>query len=117
MEEFSYKIYTEEENRIYYEAMNRIMEGLRSGLSFNESCSAVSIDNGELRQYIEDDALKIVIAEMHFVQGTSLEEIGNTLQLSAEIINKAHEEMMQDIEITSSEIFRLENPDKPIGNA
>jgi len=117
MEDFTYKEYTEEENNIYNEAMKSIMDGLWNGMNFREACSSVCPDNQALKGYIEDDALKIMIAEMHFIKGLSLQNVADTLQLSMDIINKAHAEMMEDVEITSTEIYRLKNPDRPIGNA
>jgi hypothetical protein len=117
MEEFSYKEYTEEESRIYHEAMNKIMEGLKSGLSFDESCSCAEVSDKQLRLFIQDDALKIVIADMHYTKGISLERIAEELKVEVDTLSRADAEMLQDIEITSSEIYRAQNPGNPTGTA
>ena len=40
MENFTYKEYTEEESKVYNEAMDSIMEGLQSGLNFTDACGS-----------------------------------------------------------------------------
>lgn len=117
MDDFRYKEYTEEENKIYNEAIDKIMKGLRNGLNFNEACSTAYIEDKELKGFIEDDALKIVIAEMHYVKDLSLQNIADTLEVSIDTINKANAEMLEDVEIMSTEIYKMNNPDSPIGNA
>jgi hypothetical protein len=116
MEDFKYKQYTDEENKIYNEAMAKIMEGLRNGLSFNEACSIVNVQDKDLRGFIEDDALKIMIAEMHYTKGLSLPEVAATLRVSIETTNKANLEMLEDVGITAIDVYRLNSPDSPIGN-
>jgi hypothetical protein len=117
MEDFKYKDYSDEENKIYNEAMAEIMEGLRNGLSFNEACSIVNVQDKDLRGFIEDDALKIIIAEMHYAKGLSLPEVADILKISTETTNKANLEMLEDIEITAIDAYRLNNPDTQTGNA
>jgi hypothetical protein len=117
MEDFKYKQYTNDENKTYNEAMAKIMEGLRNGLSFNEACSIANIGNKDLRDFIEDDALKIMIAEMHYTKGISLPEVADILKISTETANKANLEMLEDVGITAIDIYRLNNPDIQTGNA
>ena len=117
MDDFRYKEYTEEESVIYNEAMDRIMEALKDGRKFDEACSAVHIESDELRSYIEDDAMKIIIADMHYVKGCSMQEVADALHVSLETVNRASAEMMQDVGITAIEAYKMNNPDSPVGNA
>lgn len=117
MEEFRYKEYTEEESRIYHEAMQKIMEGLTKRLPFDEACSVVKIDDEQLSEFIKDDALKMVIADMHYNKGISLEQVAEDLKVQVDILSRANAEMLQDIEITSMEIYRAHNPGTPAGSA
>jgi hypothetical protein len=117
MEEFLYKEYTEEESRIYHESMQKIMEGLRSGLPFSEACSAAAVPDEKLRSFIEDDALKILIADMHYTKCVPLEQIAQELDIQLAMLTKANAEMLQDIEISSTEIYRSQNPGTPTGTA
>jgi hypothetical protein len=116
-EDFRYKEYSEQESRIYNEAMTKIMEALRLGQGFPQACKAVHIEDEELREYIEDDALKIAIAEMHFVKEFSIEEAAGMLEVPPDLIAKAIAEMMEDMEIMTSEIRRMNNPEYLSGNA
>lgn len=117
MEEFRYKEYTEEESRIYHETMKKIMESLQSGLSFDDACSAADIIDDQLRFFIQDDALKIVIADMHYTKGIPLEQIAEELHVQIDLLSRANAEMLQDIEISSMEMYRVQNPGTPTGNA
>lgn len=117
MEDFTYKEYTAEETRIYNEALPKIIAGIKSGLKFHDACETLNIADKKLKEFIMDDALKIIIAELHYTQGYSLQEVADTLSVPAETIQKANGEMLEDIEITSGEVYKLANPDASIGNA
>jgi hypothetical protein len=117
MEEFRYKEYTEEESRIYHGAMQKIMEGLTRGLPFVEACSVVEVADEQLKRFIEDDALKIVIADMHYNRGLSLEKVAEDLKVQVDILWRANAEMLEDIEMTSVEMYRSHNPGNPAGTA
>ncbi|MEW6066900.1 MAG: hypothetical protein AB1610_01180 [Nitrospirota bacterium] len=114
MENVTYKEYSEEENRIYNEAITKILEGLKNGLNFSDACNMADVKEKGLKGFIEDDVLKIVIAEMHYVQGSSLKEIADKLSISVGDLNKANSEMLEDISMMTTNIF---NPNIQIGNA
>ena len=117
MDDIRYKEYTEEENVIYNEAMDGIMKALKNGMKFDEACSAVHIEDEELRGYIEDDAIKIVIADMHYMKGCSLQEVADALEVSLEKVKRANAEMVQDVGTTAIEAYKMSNPDSPVGSA
>jgi hypothetical protein len=117
MGDFTYKEYTKEETAIYHEAMDTIMKGLEQGLGFYESCSGISIKDEELKGFILDDALKIMIADMHYNKGLSLAHVADALQVSIDTINKANAEMLEDIEISAIAEFKMDNPQGLSGTA
>lgn len=117
MEDFTYKEYTEEENEIYNKAMDEIMAAWKNGRKFNEACNAINIEDKELKSYIEDDALKILIADMHYVKGLPLQEIAGTLEVPIDTINRANSEMLEDIEIMTTGMYKMDDPDTLMGNA
>jgi len=117
MDDIIYKEYTEEETRIYNEAMVKIRAGLNNGLSLKEACSAVDVADAELKKLISDDVLKIMIAEMHFGKGLTLEEVAKALKVSLKAINAAIMEMLEDAGIAAAEEYSKNNPDGPVGNA
>lgn len=116
MTDFKYKEYSEDEDKVYNEAMTKIREGLKNGLNFNEACSVINIDEG-LKKFIVDDALKVMIAEMHYAKGMPLRQVADTLKVSIKDVDIANMEMLEDVGITAAEIYRMGNPGSPIGNA
>lgn len=117
MEDLKYKEYTEEENLIYDEAISKIKEGLKNGLNFNEACSVVNIEDAELKRFIVDDALKIMIAEMHYAKGMTLKQVADTLRLPVKAVDSANNEMLEDVGISAAEYYKAVNPNNPTGNA
>jgi hypothetical protein len=116
-EDFKYKEYTTEEDKIHNDAITKIREGLKNGLNFNEACSVVELEDAELKKFIIDDALKIMIAELHYSKGMPLPQVANTLRVPMKDINIANMEMLEDVGITAAELYKKSNPDNPFGNA
>lgn len=117
MGDLQYKEYSKDETRIYNEALARIKSGLDNGLSFNEACSMVDIENEELKNFIIDDALKVMIAELHYGKGLSLQQVADRLKVSLKKISAANAEMLEDVGITAAEVYKKSNPGSPMGNA
>lgn len=117
MADFKYKEYTPEESKIYDESMIKIRTGMKNGLSFSEVCSALTIQDPELRRFIEDDALKVMIAEMHYEKGVPLPDVADALKIPLKKIIAANIEMLEDVGTTAAALYRENNPDGPIGNA
>lgn len=117
MSDFKYKQYSEEEDEIYNAAMEKIRESMGNGLSFSEACSTIDVKDAELRDFIIDDALKIKIAELHFQQGLSLPKVAETLKVPLARIQTAYREMLEDVGNTAADMYLMNNPDGPVGNA
>jgi len=117
MADFKYKDYTPEEGLIYDSAMIKIRKGMENGLSFSEAFSMVDVQDPEMKHFIEDDALKVLIAEKHFEKGIPLPQVADTLKVSLKRLNIAVNEMLEDIGTTAAGIYRQNNPDGPIGHA
>ena len=117
MDNFTYKEYSEEETRIYYEAMDKIMAALANGSKFEEACNAAVIEDEQLKAFIADDALKISIADLVYKKGLSLEQVAETLQVSIDKVGKARAEMLEDVEISVSEAYKMSKTSGPVGHA
>jgi hypothetical protein len=117
MENFRYKEYTEEETTIYHDAMDKIMDGLHNGMNFHDACGAADVADEELKRFIVDDALKIMIADMHYKKGMAFEDLAGVLKVPIDTITRAHAEMLEDISISTSEGFKSANPDAQFGTA
>jgi len=117
MSDVQYKEYSPEEDRIYTEAIAKIREGMKNGLSFDKACDSISVENEELKSFILDDALKIMIAELHYGKGMSLEDVGKMLNVTMARLSKASLEMLEDAGISAAKKYREEAPTGPSGNA
>jgi predicted nuclease of restriction endonuclease-like RecB superfamily len=117
MEKFKYKEYTDEETVIYDNAMKKIIEAYQNGLSYKEACSVVNIEDSELRRFIFEDALKVMIADLHFSKGITLPDVADRLKVSMRSIIIAYNEMIEDVGISAAEEYRMNNSEGPVGNA
>lgn len=111
MREIKYKQYNAEEKVIYYDAMEKILTSLRAGGTFDESCRNVDISDETLKGLIHDDAIKVMIAELHYRDGLSLLQVAERLNVPVMKISYTSLEMLQDVSISSSEAFKKDNPD------
>ncbi len=105
MPEFSFKEFTPEESRVYDEAVNKFREAISAGKTLKQAYESYSIADQELRSLIQADFLKILIAERHFGQRLSLEEIAKALDVSLDIIRETHARMLQEVGVTAAGQF------------
>lgn len=97
MADFKFKQYTEQESTIYDEAISKIRSALANGLTFNEACSSVNIENHDLKGFIISDALKIMIADLHYGKGKTLVEVADILNVPFKTILHANQEMLEEV--------------------
>ncbi|MCX8070491.1 MAG: hypothetical protein N2738_08310 [Thermodesulfovibrionales bacterium] len=112
-----YKDYSEQENKIYLETMEKVREILNNGKSLEEAFISFTDIDEELKALIYDDALKIVIAERHFSKGITIEEIAESLKVPVVDIYRAISEMLEDVGHTSAEYYKQVSSQKNVGNA
>lgn len=117
MDNYIYKEYSEDESKIYNSAISKILHDLSNGIKFKDACDSVIIEDEELKEYIIDDVIKIVIAELHYINKISLYKIADFLELPIETIIKANNEMIEDLGNSSIDFYKINYPDTPIGNA
>ncbi|MCX8026326.1 MAG: hypothetical protein N3A62_00525 [Thermodesulfovibrionales bacterium] len=117
MSEIKYKQYDEEETRIYEENLDKVRRYMNEGMTFNEAADIINVEDKELKDFILDDALKIFIAERHFVLGMPLTEMSQILNLDLTIIQKAVFEMLEDVGHTSQEYQMMIHGHGTFGNA
>ncbi len=98
-----------EANAKYEESVMRICNGVKqASLSFEKAVQLVDIDNEDMKAAVVDDALKVLIAEMHFNAGKSLNELAKMLKLPLAQLEKARREMLQDVEQAAIEKYKEE---------
>lgn len=112
--DFIYKEYSEEESKIYEKAIGEILGNIKNGMNFQQAIDSVEVQDNELKALIEDDALKILIAELCYVSKIPFEELAKMLELPIDRVRNANFEMLEDIEMTLNNTF---NKNKRAGNA
>lgn len=104
--DFVLRNYSDEESKIYDSAMKEIMQNIKNGMSFREAVDNVFVEDEMLKGLIEDDALKILIAELCYVSKIPFEELADMLKLPLDTIRKANLEMLEDVQATLNQTFR-----------
>lgn len=112
--DFVYREYSDEESLIYEKAMNEILGHIKNGMTFKNAIDTVEVSDSDLKAMIEDDALKVLIAELCYVSKIPFEELAKMLDVPLERIREANFEMLEDIEITLNNTF---NKNERFGNA
>ncbi|MBF0541829.1 MAG: hypothetical protein HQK91_10320 [Nitrospirae bacterium] len=101
MEQFDYKKFTKEEEKIYDQAIINLRKALKDGLSYKEACASLDISDQEFKALIADDFLKICLVEMHYEKNMSLKEIALKLSIPHEDVIKMHEIILEDVSLAS----------------
>lgn len=108
MPEFSFKEFTPEEGKIYEEAVNSLRQAVAAGKTLRQAYDSYKIPDKELGKIIQADFLKIIIAERHFGQRQSLEEIAKSLDVTQDLLKNTLARMLQEVGITASNQFGQE---------
>ncbi len=105
MPEFSIKDFTPEEDKIYEDAVNAYRAALAEGKSLRQAYESFPIADEELKSIIQADFLKIVIAERHFAERQSLEQIAQSLNIPSELVRDTHARMLQEVGVNAANQF------------
>ena len=111
MPEFHFKEFTPEEDKLYMEAVGKYREAIGAGKTLRQAYESYSIADKELESFIQADFLKIMIAERHFEQRQSLEEVASTLGIAPELVKDTHKRMLQEVGVSAATQFSSEYGD------
>jgi hypothetical protein len=111
MPEFHFKEFTPEEDNLYVEAVSKYREAIEAGKNLRQAYESYSITDKELESFIQADFLKIMIAELHFEQSKSLDEVARTLDVSPDLVRDTHKRMLQEVGVTAANQFGREYGD------
>jgi hypothetical protein len=107
MEKNDKDVSVSEEDRLYDESVRRIMNAvLKQTLSFGQAVKLIDVSEEGLKAAIIDDALKVLIAELHFNGGKTLKELCPILKLPLKTLEKAKAEMLSDVEEAAIEVYK-----------
>lgn len=85
-----------EEDSLYEESVRKIQSAVKS-MSFGQAVKLVEIEDEKLKRAVMDDALKVLIAEMHFSGNMTLKELGKKLKVPLGRLEAAKAEMLEDV--------------------
>ena len=105
MPEFAFKQFTPDEDMIYEGAVSAYRKAIEAGRTLKEAYESYSIGDKELESLIQADFLKIMIAEMHFGKGQTVEEVAKALSVSASLIADTRIRMLQEAGVTAAKDF------------
>lgn len=108
MPEFDFKEFTEEESKIYDEAVGKYREAIDAGKNLDQAFKSYAITDQELEKLIQADFLKILIAERHFAGQQSFDQIAGALGVPVQLIKDTHARMLQEVGVTAANQFGQE---------
>jgi hypothetical protein len=108
MPEFHFKEFTPEEGRIYEEAVYKYREAITAGKTLRQAYESYAIEDKELATLIQADFLKIMIAERHFAQRQTLDDVAKSLDVSLDLVKDTYARMLQEVGVTSANQFGQE---------
>lgn len=99
----NYKVFSEDEEKVYDREICILMEKIKEGMHIDKACKEINADDPEMRQIIEDDILKILIANLHYQQGMSLEDVARQLDIALQRVKDTQKIMLEDVIHTLNE--------------
>lgn len=99
---------SDEDSKFYEESVERIKKGVEQGMGFEQAASLVEFKRPEMKSSVLDDALKVILAEKHFVGQASIDDLAKTLRLPQARLMKARKEMIEAVTQAAIEKYKSE---------
>jgi len=106
MEDEQQAWYDTDEDRAYEDAVNAVKAAVESGTAFDEAASKIDLGDKSLTDTAISDALKLLIAEMHFMKHKSLEEVAEKLKLPIDRVEGTRREMVAEVEADAIQKYK-----------
>ncbi len=99
---------TDDSDFLYEQAIRQMRLELSRGRTYRQACRAISTLDRSLKEVVESDFLKIVIAERHFGDGNGIDDIALMLDVPYETVASLKEEMLEEVgeELASRRVLR-----------
>jgi hypothetical protein len=101
-----YEEIASEDDRLYDESVEKVIAGVKRSLTFEQAAALIDLKDGATREAVLDDALKVLVAEMHFAAKKPLKEMASALGLPIKRLEKAREEMLKEVEQAAIEKYK-----------
>ncbi len=85
-----------EDEVLYEQTVLKMRQEISKGKTFAQACEILKEIDEPLRPLIQDDFLKIIIAEQHFGQGRGIDDVALFLDLPYETVATSREMIMSD---------------------
>ena len=89
--------FTQEGYTMYEKATQQIRNALANGHTYDQACAKLRGLAASARSFISDDFLKIIVAEEHLGNSTSLDDLTLALGLSRERLEAVVAALLQEI--------------------
>lgn len=95
---FLSKRFSSQNWQIYEIATKKIRLGLSKGLTYEQACNTLTDIDHEMKSFIAEDFLKILIAEEHFGSGVAIDDMALLLGLPYERLEACRTAMIEEVD-------------------
>lgn len=81
----------------YEQAVKKMREELSQGRTYDHACGTLVDISQEIKSFVKEDFLKIIIAEEHFGAGIEISDIALLLELPYEKVESARLTLLNDM--------------------
>jgi hypothetical protein len=92
-----YGQFTANMHREYEQAVKKMREELSQGRTYDHACDTLVEVSQEIKAFVREDFLKIIIAEEHFGAGIEISDIALLLELPYEKVESAKLALLNDM--------------------
>jgi hypothetical protein len=92
-------------HKIYEQAVRQLRQKISHGQTYEQAFDTLSDLDHEMRAFIEDDFLKIIIAEEHFGADIPIDDLALFLGLPIRQLEACRDSLLMDMHFESSEHF------------
>jgi len=83
----------------YEQAVRKMREDISRGRTYEQACANLTEAGPEIKKFIREDFLKIIIAEEHFGAGIEIADIALFLDLPYEKVEAAKLNLLDDMKL------------------
>jgi len=89
---------TKDDEILYEQAVKKMRKEIAKGKTFAQACEILQGIEDNLRPLIQDDFLKIIVAEQHFGQGRGIDDVALFLDLPYETVEASKDKIMSEFD-------------------
>jgi len=97
--------------QVYEIAIKKLRLALSRGLTYDQACNTLTDIDHEMKSFITEDFLKILIAEEHFGSGVEIDDMALLLGLPYERLEACRTAMIEEVDQEIKEIYHHKGPD------